>query len=73
MSALVGKERRPDLGSMVAQYLEIPKGVPGTLMSVLGELVQSPKSSSHGKQVFCQSFAEYLSALLIEIVHAFWQ
>lgn len=50
-----------------------PKGTPDTLVSVLGELVQSPKGSSHGKQAFCQSSAEYLSALLIEIIHAFWQ
>lgn len=29
-------------------------------MSVLRELVQSPKGSSHGKQAFCQSSAAYL-------------
>lgn len=29
-------------------------------MSVLGELVQSPKGSSYGKQAFCQSCAAYL-------------
>lgn len=50
-----------------------PKGAPGTLMSVLGEPVQSPEGSSHGKQALCQSSAEYFSALPIGIVHAFWQ
>lgn len=50
-----------------------PKGAAGALMSVLGELVRSPKGSSCGKQAFCQSSAEYLSASLIEIVCAFWQ
>lgn len=47
-----------------------PKGAPGTLMSVLGEPVQRPKGSSYGMQAFCQSSAEYISALLIEIIHA---
>lgn len=37
------------------------------------EGLQSPEGSSHGKQAFCQSSAEHLSALLIKIIHAFWQ
>lgn len=35
------------------------------------EGLQSPEGSSHGKQAFCQSSAEHLSASLIKIIHAF--